>query len=80
MPIASGIGIGVTFQDVPPIPAWALGADLWEDFTRPSGSLPDPTDTHAQTIYAPDASGLYLPFAANVLTRTDLLIVTNDWH
>lgn len=58
------------------MPAWAQGVDLWKDFTAPRGTLADPTDTHASTIYAPNAAGVYLPFAANVLTRTDLGLQT----
>jgi hypothetical protein len=58
------------------VPAWASGTDLWTDFTVPRGTLSDPTDTHASTIYAPNAAGVYLPFAANVLTRTDLGLQT----
>ena len=57
-------------------PAWASGTDLWKDFTVPLGPLADPTDTHASTIYAPNAAGVYAPFAANVLTRTDLGLQT----
>lgn len=58
------------------VPAWAFGTDLWKDFTVPRGTLADPTDTHASTIYAPNAAGVYAPFAANVLTRTDLGLQT----
>jgi hypothetical protein len=58
------------------VPAWASGTDLWTDFTVPRGTLSDPTDTHASTIYAPNAAGVYAPFAANVLTRTDLGLQT----
>ena len=45
---------------------WAKGADLWYDFTKKANGI---TDTHADTIYAARADGLYLPYAANVLTR-----------
>ena len=58
------------------IPSWAIGSDLWEDFTQNFGSLPTPTDTHAQTIYAPNAAGVYTPFSANTLVRTDLGLQT----
>jgi hypothetical protein len=57
-------------------PAWAIGADLWEDFVRGRGPMPDPTDTHAQTIYAPNAAGVYAPFSANILVRIDLGLQT----
>lgn len=73
---ALGTGIGLPFGGGPLGPAWAAGADMWEDFVANSGSLPTPTDTHAATIYAPNAAGVYLPFAANVLTRTDLGLQT----
>jgi len=56
-------------------PSWALGT-YWRDFVKDVGILPNPTDTHGQTIYEPDSSGLYLPYAANVLTRTDLGLQT----
>lgn len=45
---------------------WAKGADLWYDFTKKANGI---TDTHADTIYAAREDGLYLPYAANVLTR-----------
>lgn len=58
------------------LPSWAVASDMWRDFVDGNGNMPDPTDTHAATIYAPNAAGLYLPFAANVLTRTDLGLQT----
>lgn len=54
------------------VPKWAVGTNLWKDFTVPRGPMVDPADTHAATIYAPDTTGLYSSFAANVLTRADL--------
>lgn len=57
-------------------PGWAIGADLWKDFVANRGNMGDPTDTHAATIYAPNVAGLYTPFGANVLTRTDLGLQT----
>lgn len=38
--------------------------------------MSSPADTHAATIYAPNAAGVYLPFAANELVRTDLGLQT----
>lgn len=59
-------------------PGWAVGMDLAYDFVsdRKFGPALPPSDTHAQTIYAPNAVGLYTPYAANVLTRTDLGLQT----
>lgn len=58
-------------------PSWMADMDMGWDFTRDRkyNSL-DPTDTHASTIYAPNAAGVYTPYAANVLTRTDLGLQT----
>lgn len=58
------------------VPSWASNADMWKDFVAVNGNMPDPIDTHAATIYAPNAAGLYLPFAPNVLTRSDLGLQT----
>lgn len=57
-------------------PNWAEGADLWFDFANNVGTLPAVTDTHAQTIYALNAVNTYLPFTANVLTRTNIGLQT----
>ena len=61
-------------------PAWAANVNLWWDATKTANingfSFLTPTDTHASTIYAPNAAGVYAPFAANVLTRTDLGLQT----
>lgn len=76
MGIGIGIGISPSFGGGFSTPGWASGADLWEDFTANSGTLDDPTDTHAQTIYAPNAAGVYTPFSANTLVRTDLGLQT----
>lgn len=51
------------------LPGWAVGTDLWRDFSSNYGSLADPTDTHAATIYMPNASGVWTSKAANVLCR-----------
>lgn len=60
--------------------SWAVGADISYDFTKtgvPAGLGPFTfTDTHAQTIYAPNAAGVYAPFTANTLVRTDLGLQT----
>lgn len=53
---------------------WSTGADLFADF-----SLSDPigfSDTHASTIYAPNAAGVFAPYAADVIVRTDLGLQT----
>lgn len=60
------------------LPAWALGMDLAADYVNNldyypvRGLFPPGTDTHAASIYARNAAGVYLPFAANVPVRTDL--------
>ena len=53
---------------------WTAGADLFADF-----SLSDPigfSDTHASTIYAPNAAGVFAPYATDVIVRTDLGLQT----
>lgn len=60
------------------IPQWATGSDMWRDFVANTGSMPNPTDTHAQTIYELNAAGVYIPFAANQLVRTDLGLQTSQ--
>lgn len=52
-------------------PRWAAGSDLWRDFSRGAGNLPDPTDTHAASILADDLAGAYSSFGANALVRTN---------
>lgn len=52
------------------VPEWAVGMDMWSDFTRQDGM--GVNDNHAQTIYAPNAAGVYVPFAPNEKVRTDL--------
>lgn len=68
-PITLGQGVG---------PAWMTGMNLGWDFVRDQYFLGATTftDTHAQTIYAKNSAGVYSPFAANVLTRTDLGLQT----
>jgi len=67
---------GLKNPSVGTAPAWAVGSDLYRDFMTNTGNLPNPTDTHAQSIYAPNAAGVYTPFAANELVRTDLGLQT----
>lgn len=77
MNLSLGLGLGgIPVSEGVGVPSWAQGTDLWKDFTVPRGTLADPIDTHAATIYAPNAAGLYLPFAPNVLTRSDLGLQT----
>ena len=57
-------------------PAWSLNSDFWWNAQTLEGNMPLPTDTHAQSIYAPNAAGVYTSFGANVLTRTDLGLQT----
>lgn len=76
-----GFGFGISRPGLTPkqgsgVPAWAQGTDYWQDFTKNVGTLPAVADTHAATIYEPNAAGVYLPFGANVLTRTDLGLQT----
>ena len=60
------------------VPGWALGADLAWDFAGAPKyfGAADPADTHAASIYAPNAAGVYTSFGANVLTRTNLGLQT----
>lgn len=61
------------------VPPWMRGMDMAWDFTKPikrPNFLLNPADTHAATIYAPNTTGVYAPYAANVLTRTDLGLQT----
>lgn len=53
---------------------WLEGMDLGWDFCRGINYYGSsmPTDTRNSTVYAPNAAGVYTPYAANVLTRTDL--------
>lgn len=77
MPMGIGIGLSVTrFESG--IPGWMTGMDLGWDFTQNvqySGAT-NPTDTHSATIYAQSAAGVWSPFAANTLVRTDLGLQT----
>ena len=57
-------------------PAWSLNSDFWWNAQTLEGNMPLPTDTHAQTIYAPNAASVYTSFGANVLTRTGLGLQT----
>lgn len=58
------------------IPAWAAGFDLWKDYEKDRGNLPNLVDTHAQTIYAPNKAGIYTSYVANQPVRTDLGLQT----
>lgn len=51
------------------VPEWAVGMDMWSDFTRQDGM--GVNDNHAQTIYAPNAAGVFMPFEPNALVRTN---------
>lgn len=77
MPMGIGPGLSVTrFESG--IPGWMTGMDLGWDFTQNvqySGAT-NPTDTHSATIYAQSAAGVWSPFAANTLVRTDLGLQT----
>jgi len=77
MPMGIGPGLSVTrFESG--IPGWMTGMDLGWDFTQNvqySGAT-NPTDTHSATIYAQSSSGVWSPFAANTLVRTDLGLQT----
>lgn len=68
------VDLGFSFASHKRCPSWALGSDLAWDFVSGGkyfGGV-DPTCTRSGTEYAPTAAGLYLPFASNVLARTDL--------
>lgn len=66
------------------VPSWASGAGFWFDLAtdegRDDGLDTDAasafTDAHSSAFWAPNAAGLYLPFAANTLVRTDLGLLT----
>lgn len=77
MPMGIGPGLSVTrFESG--IPGWMTGMDLgwdWVSNSKYNGAV-DPTDTHSATIYAQYQNGVYAPFAANTLVRTDLGLQT----
>jgi hypothetical protein len=62
------------------VPAWAQGADLWQDFVQGRGSdglrFPPGVDTHAQTIMGQSSTGVWQPFGANVPVLTNLGLQT----
>lgn len=53
-------------------PTWAETFDAWRNFATNVGDLPNPEDIHPSVIQAPNSAGVYSPFAANELVRTDL--------
>lgn len=58
-------------------PAWATGMDMaWDWTTNRSWTANPITDTHSADIYAQNQVGLWSPFAANTLVRTDLGLQT----